>query len=229
VSPSYPKTALFLTRCVQRSSFGRFISQNPFSTLAITSLFGDGCYLGYALHASQGLSVTRLIGAIAALMGNVLILAYGDAQAGKIALEKGWCSRLFLYLRRYAKRGMQHVTTHTRIRHPLFRGFGLLALNGVALTLDAWLSGFTLGFFQVTLGLLIFLGCGCFAFADLVNRQSQADFLTKLGPSLLACANIPALALGFSTGNIFMIVAPLLFMTGNLAGFFTHIEKRQAA
>ena len=219
----YRKAADLCRSAVRSTRAGRFISDNPFSVLALTSMFGDACYTGYALHAPNGFSLLRLIGSISALTGNTLVLAYGDAQAKRIETERGWAARLFLYLRRHAQ-SFLHILTES-LHRPLFKGFALMSLNGVFLMLDALASHNTSPRLQIALGLMVLLGCGSFALADLVTRQSTADRLTKLAPMILTCANLPGLLLGIATLNIFLLVSTGLFLIGNLAGYFTRIDK----
>jgi hypothetical protein len=225
VTALYTTIARAARKTVRHTRTGRFISDNPFSTLALSSMAGDACYLGYAFYASDGPSFMRLIGAASALLGNIFILAYGDAQAGKIALETGWAARLFLRLRHMAQFVLHNLTGRTAMRQPLFRGFGLLAVNGAALTADALTRPHTGTSSQLLLGIFVTIGCGCFAAADLAVTQRTANILMRVAPTTLAIANIPGLALGITTHNPFLLLGTGLFLIGNLGGFFTHVDK----
>ncbi|MGB9153968.1 MAG: hypothetical protein WCD70_12885 [Alphaproteobacteria bacterium] len=195
------------------------MSENPFSIMALCNIAGDSGFLGYALYSHQGVSLIRLAGALSAMAGHTVLLAYGDAQMGKVVQEKGYTARITLQLRAAAKRVTNFVTGDKKIAKPFFCAFSLLALNGVSL-----LGGIApkLDFSSVSqcvLGATVVAGCGVFAAADLVREQRTANILTKLAPTIFVGSIVSQLSLGAATLNPFILTSLGFFTVSNLAGY----------
>jgi len=202
--------------------------------MALCNIVGDCCYLGFAFATNGFVSFPKLIGACFAMLAHIFLLAYGDEQARMVANEHGKLARIFFALRQSAQQvvrvlptGLQRAVHHRPIGIPFF----MLAMNGLGLLIDGFLR-FTrdLSFAmadQTILGLCVLIGTGAFAIADFVRAQRMADFLTKVGPSVLMGATVLSGLLAASTRNPFVIVSVVAFTVTNFAGFFTRIDKEK--
>jgi hypothetical protein len=212
----------------------RYIRAHPFSIMALCNIVGDGCYLGYAFDAVGFVSAPKLAGALFATFAHIILLAYGDDQANKIAHEHGAISNIILKLRILAQRlaaGLPPALGKYVRAKPVGWPFLMLTMNGVGLAADALLelsrqSGGAMDW-QLLSGTLIALGCGSFALADFVKDQGSADKLTKIAPSILACATFSNAGLTIATLNPFLLIGVVVFMLSNFAGFFTRIDKEE--
>jgi hypothetical protein len=205
----------------------RYFRRHPFSIMALCFILGDGCYLGYALYAQQGMSVIRLLGALSAFCGHSVMLAYGDDQVRQAAGEKGATGAFILALRGGAQKLLKPVLGARKIAKPVFWGFGLLAMNGVALLADAVTQTAHLPAAmgsQGALGIFI-VGCGTFAAADLVKRQRMADILTKAAPTILLGADVSGILLAVATWNPFILAGLVLFGAAKFAAFCARLDK----
>jgi len=212
----------------------RYIRAHPFSTMALCNIVGDLGYLGFAFDADGFVSLPKLVGACFTMSAHIILLAYGDDQARRIAGEQGALSRLVLKLRARAQRITGHMPNvfQRAIRaKPVGVTFLMLSINGLGLFLDAWLRlrahenlAMTI---QVVMGPMITFGTGAFAIADFVKSQRTANILTKVAPTILACASIANVGLAVTTGSFFVMISVVAFALSNLAGFYTRLEKKE--
>jgi hypothetical protein len=212
----------------------RIFRAQPFSIMALCNIVGDLGYLGYAFAADGFISLPKLAGACFTMLAHTMLLAYGDDQARMIAAEQGLLPHIFFGLRVQAKRVTLFLPKRLQAKiqaKPVGIPFLMLAVNGVALFMDAVLQKRHLTDLaaanQVVLGVLITLGCGAFAIADLVKGQKVANILTKTAPAILVFASVANMGLAITTGNPFVIISVVAFVISNGAGFFTHIDKEK--
>lgn len=209
-----------------------YIRAHAFSLMAISNVLGDFCYLGYAFDADGFVSPIKLSGAAFTMLAHVILLAYGDDQARKIAHEGGALSRGILGMRSKAQKLTRFMPNKVQSfikRWPVGITFTMLSMNGCALFYDAIErmavhSGLSMPT-QCLMGLLITLGCVSFAAADFVKGQKAADVLVKTAPTFFALATVAQIALASLTLNPFLMLAAMVFAASNLAGFFAKIEK----
>jgi hypothetical protein len=212
----------------------RYIRMHPFSTMALCNIVGDLGYLGFAFDADGFVSLPKLIGASFTMSAHIILLAYGDDQARRIAGEEGLLSRTVLKLRAWAKNIAGHMpeAIQKRIRaNPVGIAFLMLSINGLGLFLDAWLrlqgeESFAM-LIQVVMGPLITLGTIAFAIAGFARSQKAANILTKVAPSVLVGASVANVGLAMTTGNVFVMISVVAFIVSNLAGFYTRLNKKQ--
>jgi len=211
----------------------RYLRQHPFSVMALCNIVGDLCYLGFAFAAEGWVSGPKLAGALFTIGAHIILLAYGDDQARHVATEQGVMGRVILALRDFCRRLLRHMPENLLglIRaKPVGIGFAMLSLNGVGLLVDALLHSVSwAGLSQILLGGSALLGCAAFALADYVPCQKRANLLLKAAPSLFIVATFANVGLAATTHNGFVIVALLVFLTSNLAGFYAKIDKGLAA
>jgi hypothetical protein len=211
--------------------FLRFIRANPFSVMALCNIVGDLGYLGFAFDTEGLVSVPKLAGAMFTIAAHVVLLAYGDDQAQRIAGERGVVSRVLLKLRLLAQRALSALPRNAQsfVRaKPIFVPFTMLALNGAGLLTDALLSSFSASMAaQIVLALFIIAGCGAFALADSAAKQNTANVLLKIAPTLLIGATLANACLALATLNGFVLFSVLAFLLSNYAGFYTKIDKKE--
>ena len=206
-----------------------YLRLHPFSVMALCNVVGDCCYLGFAFDAQGWVSLPKLGGAFFTIAAHIILLAYGDDQARQVAGEYGIISRAILGLRDFCRHLLrclpEQCVAFIRVK-PVGLGFAMLALNGVGLLVDALLTSVSwANLSQILLGVCIMTGCGAFALADCVQRQQRANALLKIAPSILTVATVANAGLALTTHNGFMIMALLVFLTSNLAGFYARIDK----
>jgi hypothetical protein len=206
-----------------------YIRAHPFSTMALCNIVGDGCYLGFAFAAAGFVSGPKLAGALCTMGAHLMLLAYGDDQARKVAHEPGFAARILLRLRGWSKMvmGLFPEFLQKRIRaKPVGIPFMILSLNGLGLTVDALMQPLDFaGGSQLGLGLLILCGCLAFSAADFIGSQKYADILTKTAATLLTCAIFPNTLLALQTLNFFLFVSIIVFGISNLSGLLARIDK----
>ena len=198
---------------------------HPFSIMALGNSVGDCCYLGFAFYAHHGLSGIKIAGALSAIIGQILLLAYADDQARKIEHEQGRLAVLLLSVRAFLKKLLRRLIRERRLSKPIFCGFAFLAMNGLALLAEAMTRRDPASLSQIFLGVTIFGGCMTFAMADWVDRQRTADFLTKIAPTILVGSTFGNIALSVTSWNPFIVASTGCFAVANIAGYFTRIEK----
>lgn len=213
--------------------FIRYVRAHPFSTMALCNIVGDLGYLGFAFAAQGFVSLPKLVGACFTMTAHIILLAYGDDQARRVAGEAGAVSRFILQLREYAQKiteGLPLAFQGWVRAKPVGVTFSMLAVNGFGLLLDAFIqtqNGVWAMSAQAGLGILISSGTIAFAAADFVKTQKMADTLTKLAPSILVGASVANACLAIGTFNPFLIMAVGAFAVSNLAGFYTKIDKKE--
>ncbi len=227
------KTPTVVWRYFFASAFVRYVSQHPFSVLALCNILGDLCWLGFAFHTEGFISFSKFLGAVFAIFAHLILLAFGDDQARKMMTESGWVAHFLLRLRVYAQRLVSCFPTKIQgyvLKRPVGIPFSMLMLNGVALLLDVILAGRMNAALMVQTfsGVIIIGGCGCFALADFIKSQLWANRLTKLAPAILVLATFAQIALALTTLNPFLIISVPIWMLSNFAGFFTKIDKEKA-
>ena len=209
-----------------------YVRQHPFSTMALANIVGDSCYLGYAFAADGWISPSKLAGALFTLVAHLLLLAYGDMQAARIASEKGRLSRAVMRLRRVAQFLTERLPTfigNCLRGRPVGICFFMLSLNGLALLVDAFQNryyghGLTM-IIQGFMGVLIAIGTGSFAVAGFVKTQSRSNLFTGIAPMVLLAASAVNIALALMTRNLFIAIAVVAFLISNFAGFYTRLDK----
>jgi hypothetical protein len=202
--------------------------------MALCNIVGDLGYLGYAFAADGFVSFPKLFGSLFTMLAHIMLLAYGDDQARVIAAEGGKLANFILVLRRFAQRvttilpsAMQKAVRAKPVGIP----FAMLSLNGLGLFSDAVLRyshhGNSAMLYQMALGLFITIGCSCFAAADFVNNQREADILTKAAPTILSISTLTNIGLALTTWNFFVILSTIAFSLSNVTGFFVRIDKEK--
>ena len=223
--------AKWCTRRASRTKFVTYIRDNPFSTMAVCNIAGDSGYLGYALYSGHGTSLLQLGGALSALAGHTMLLAYGDSQLAKAEHETGRTAAITAQARAAAKRLTGFIVRKKEIPHPIACAFGLLTLNGVSLTGAAGAAAvaasrltFTSGA-QCLLGATVIVGCGAFAAADMVKTQRAANILTTIAPCAFTGSMLSAIALTGATWNPFISISTAIFALSNFATYFAKFKK----
>ena len=144
----------------------RYLRQHPFSVMALCNVAGDCGYLGFAFAAQGWVSLPKLCGACFTLLAHIVLLAYGDDQAQRVAHETGMTAHLVLVLRKFSCRVLRFLPSAWRVgiqAKPVGISFGILGVNGVGLLVDALGLPFsTTAFSQIFLSLCIIIGC-CYA------------------------------------------------------------------
>jgi hypothetical protein len=216
------------------TSFLRGIRARPFSIMALCNIVGDLCYLGFAFASEGFVSLPKLTGASFTMLAHIIMLAYGDDQARRIAEEKGSLARIFLKLRGLAQGVVAcfPAAFKNRIKSkPVGIPFLMLAINGAGLLTDAILEWHRQSHFamlsQSALGGFIMAGCCAFAAADFIPGQKTADRLTKIAPTLLSIATFTNLGIVIATRNVFMMIAFAVFTFSNFTGFFVRLDKEK--
>ncbi len=221
-----------LLRLIKDTAFVRYISQNPFSVMALGNIIGDLGYLGFAYDAGYGISLPKFAGAVFTIAAHIILLAHGDRDANQITHEGSAVERLIAKLRSVAKNIVRCLPDSLQIkikRKPVGIAFMMLAMNGVGLLVDASLK-LRLQFsvtmtIQLTLALLVLAGCLAFALADFVRVQKTTNYLLKAAPAILTVANLVGLLLCIATLNPFIILSLFAYYTATFAAFFTKIDK----
>ena len=202
-----------------------FIREQPLSTYTFACLLGDACYIFNGKTGSLfdlGLGAIHpgwmlTLGGIAALFGNLVLLAASDKVDSSTA-EHGLITRAL----RFCHQAARLLTLNWRPRNPFILGFAALAFNGVALFLDAFweilVFGFTpVAFLQGVNGLIIFIGLGAAMASRIVPRQEERGRLNAFAPKLLFYATFISLFLGLLALAPFLLLNGLLFTLGNAA------------
>jgi len=199
--------------------------------MALSNIIGDLGYLGFAFSSQGWVSVPKLGGALFTISAHMVLLAYGDSQAQRVAGESGVFSSIILTLRRLAQRALAHMPPKWEIlmrEKPIGVPFSMLAFNGLGLFIDALVTPHAASSApQIFLGLCIMLGCGLFALADFVGEQKKANLLLKAAPTILIGATVGNIVLALTTQNVFVMLSVLVFVLSNLAGFYTKIDKKE--
>ena len=202
------------------------LRQSPLAIMALCNIAGDVCYLGFALYATTGLSLIKLAGALAAMAGHIILLAYGDGVQAGASREQGWAAGTLQKLRRLSQALMQRVTGGQGLAQPVFVGFGLLALNGLALMVEASTRTDFAALNQMALGCVIMAGCLAFAASDLVRGRGLAEFMVRLAPNLLVGATVLSVPFAFATLNPFILASLGFFVMANVAGYFVRVREQ---
>lgn len=209
-----------------------YLCAHPFSVMALANIVGDLCYVGFAFDAPHGVSYPKLCGAAFTIAAHIILLAHGDDEMRRVADESGRVAQFVLRLRGWANASLVLLPSLLRRwakRRPVALSFGMLALNGAGLLMDALFSmGSAPNFAMMTqtaLGLCIIIGCLAFVAADCVRSQMAADVFVKLGPTAFLAATVFSGGLALQMRNVFLICGALAFGLSNLAGFYTRIDK----
>ena len=209
-----------------------YLCAHPFSVMALANIVGDLCYVGFAFDAPHGVSYPKLCGAAFTIAAHIILLAHGDDEMRRVADESGRVAQCVLALRGWANASL--ILLPPLLRRwakwrPVALSFGVLALNGAGLLVDAVFSMGSAPDFammtQAALGLFIMIGCMAFVAADCVRSQTVSDVFLKLGPTAFLAATVFSGGLALQTRNIFLICGVLAFGLSNLAGFYTRIDK----
>lgn len=202
-----------------------FIRSQPLSTFSLACILGDAMYIfngkvGSLFNLGLGAIHPGFIltmGGIAALIGHIFLLASADKVDGT-GQEHGWVTQVLGQCRRAARA----VTLGWKPRQPFILGFGALALNGIALLLDAFWEMLFFGVnpamvLQGVNGLVVTFGLGAAMLSRCMAEQAERDRLNVFAPKILAYGTFMTLLLGTLAVAPFLVLGGVLFVIGNCA------------